>query len=43
MSFADQKANLELRLPALRDTCILMTSEVDLGWEVKGSSTWGGK
>jgi len=29
-----QKTNLELRLPALRDTCILMTSEVNLAWEV---------
>jgi hypothetical protein len=39
---ADQKANLELRLPALRDTCILMTSEVDLSWHISGSSKWEG-
>ena len=43
LTCVDQKANLELRLPALRDTCILMTSEVDLEWEVKVSSKWGGK
>jgi hypothetical protein len=27
-----QDVNLKLRLPALRDTCILMTSEVKLDW-----------
>jgi len=27
-----QDVNRRLRLPALRDTCILMTTEVDLVW-----------
>jgi len=27
-----QEVNRRLRLPALRDTCILMTTEVELGW-----------
>lgn len=27
-----QDVNRRLRLPALRDTCILMTTEVELGW-----------
>lgn len=42
MKILDQKANFELRLPALRDTCILMTSEVDLEWGIEGSSKWAG-
>jgi hypothetical protein len=35
-----QAANLKYRLAALRDTCILMTTEVQLGWDVPGSSRW---
>lgn len=29
--------NKELRLPGLRDTCILMTTEVELDWRIEGS------
>lgn len=29
-----RKINAELRLPILRDTCILMTTELDLEWKV---------
>jgi len=32
-----QEINKELRLPALRDTCILMTTEVELDWKIEGS------
>jgi len=31
------KINMELRLPALRDTCLLMTTELELDWKIKGS------
>ncbi|KAE9362782.1 hypothetical protein N431DRAFT_475621 [Stipitochalara longipes BDJ] len=37
-----QDVNLRLRLPALRDTCILMTSEVKLDWRVEGAVRWNG-
>lgn len=37
-----QKANQKLRLPALRDTCILMTTELELDWEVTHSERWTG-
>lgn len=37
-----QKANQELRLPALRDTCILMTTELDLDWTIAGGERWNG-
>ena len=33
-----QALNQVFRLPALRDTCILMTSEVQLDWDILGSS-----
>jgi uncharacterized protein (DUF1330 family) len=35
-----QDVNLKLRLPALRDTCILMTSEVKIEWGVVGANRW---
>lgn len=35
-----QNVNLKLRLLALRDTCMLMTSEVNLKWRIKGASRW---
>ncbi|TAQ86802.1 hypothetical protein B7494_g4866 [Chlorociboria aeruginascens] len=31
-----QEVNLRLRLPALRDTCILMMTETDLEWGIEG-------
>jgi hypothetical protein len=37
-----QDVNLKLRLPALRDTCILMTSELHLDWMVEGAWRWSG-
>jgi uncharacterized protein (DUF1330 family) len=33
-----QKLNYNYRLPSLRDTCILMTTEVHLEWAVNGAS-----
>lgn len=35
-----QELNHKFRLSALRDTCILMTTEVNLDWGVKGSLRW---
>jgi hypothetical protein len=35
-----QDVNLKLRLLAFRDTCILMTSEVELEWGVEGAGRW---
>lgn len=32
-----QEGNYKWRLPALRDTCILMTTEMDLEWSIEGS------
>lgn len=32
-----QEINKRLRLPALRDTCILMMTEIELDWSVKGA------
>lgn len=38
-----QRANHKWRLPSLKDTCILCTSEVDLGGiDGRGSSSKGG-
>lgn len=32
-----QELNYKYRLPVLRDTCILLTTEVDLAWTIDGS------
>lgn len=37
-----QDVNLRLRLPALRDTCILMASEPHLDWMVEGAGRRSG-
>jgi hypothetical protein len=38
-----QELNHKYRLPALRDTCILMTTEVKLDWGLAGSTRWDGR
>jgi hypothetical protein len=37
-----QDVNLKLRLPALRETCILMTSEVNSDGGVEAAGRWNG-